>query len=80
MAWTDDDREYALAWQELQDETCPGCGQPRAESFHPDSDGAYEVRALRCHACSAKDDRSKDIVNNEDADTGGLYLTVKRRH
>jgi len=43
----------AMAWVSYLDSLCPGCGQPRHESFAAENDGAYAAEADRCHACTA---------------------------
>jgi hypothetical protein len=77
VAWTEDDVEYALAWQALASDDCPGCGQPRSESFADDNHDAYTVRKLRCHACAARDSESKDYAESG-GEMGGLYLAVTK--
>ena len=75
----EDDVEYALAWQQLQRETCPGCGEPKAESYDPDNSEAYEVHTLRCHACAARDARGDAIAEDDKAEAHGLSLYVTRK-
>ena len=76
-AWIEDDVEYALAWKALGKDDCPGCGQPRSESFDDANHNAYDVHRLRCHACAAREADSKDF-QDADGDTAGLYLTVTK--
>lgn len=71
--WTDRDRDLALglmAWDESRHE----CGQPRAESFHPDNEDAYEASAVRCHACAT----GARFAKSFDGDTEGLSITVRK--
>jgi hypothetical protein len=51
--WTLDDRGYALAWQELDDDVCDGCGHPRSETLDPANEDGYTGHAVVCHACRA---------------------------
>jgi hypothetical protein len=51
--WTDVDRVLAVAHVLTGDMLCPGCGQPKHESWNPDSEGWYEVRDAVCAGCSA---------------------------
>lgn len=68
-----EDTDYALAWQVLEREKCPDCGEPHTESMTPGSDDAYTVTALRCFGCKAKA-RAADGFDDRD----GLYFVVKR--
>jgi hypothetical protein len=76
-AWTEDDVEYALAWQAIAAENCPGCGQPKSESFDPANERAYDVTALVCHACAARTHRQASF-EDADGDLAGLYMTVTK--
>lgn len=71
---TDDDLDEILAWFAMKDDQCPGCGQPKSESFHPDNEQAYTSRRLRCHACAARDADSTAYGGNRD----GLYFAAVR--
>ena len=51
--WTEDDAELALAWQEIVDRTCPGCGTSLDESTDPANERAYEARPIVCFNCRA---------------------------
>lgn len=77
-AWTEDDVEYALAWQRLQADKCSGCGQPRSESFDVANHASYEGHALQCHACAARDVKSK-LYQDGGGDMAGLYISVSKR-
>lgn len=77
MAWTEDDVEYVLEWQRMQDAICPGCGQPREESFDPDYADAYVTHVRRCHACAAQA-RTVEEKHKTLSDTHGLYASVER--
>lgn len=72
--FTDDDVEDLLDHLEVEDATCPGCSQPRHESFNPENQDGYEVRKLRCHACEARDQASAAY----DGERHGLYFVVSR--
>lgn len=53
---------------------CPGCGEPRAESFAVENEYAYEAVALECHACAPK-----QRVGRSHAGMDGLYTFVTKR-
>lgn len=36
---------------------CSGCGQPKHESWNPDSAGWYEVKEATCQGCAALEQR-----------------------
>lgn len=75
--FTDEDYADAIAWQTVQDDRCPGCGQPRSESMHPDNDDAYEAKAWVCHACAAKTRKADAIADQGGPKTlGHTYLTT----
>jgi len=57
--WTEDDAELALAWQEITDRTCTGCGHPIDESMDPSTDGAYDVHPVVCNSCRAVQHRQE---------------------
>jgi hypothetical protein len=57
---------------------CSGCGRPQWECFDADSEGAYTAEAMRCHACAERDRVSRQFSADEHADTGGLYITLRR--
>lgn len=73
--FSDEDTEELLGLVESEDELCPGCGQLRHESFDPASEGEWDVTALRCHACAARDRANGDFGPDS---SGGLFFSVKR--
>lgn len=36
-----------------EDMRCSGCGQPKHESWNPDSEGFYEAHSAVCQGCAA---------------------------
>jgi hypothetical protein len=59
--WTEDDRNKALAWQELQRQTCV-CGT-RGEEWNPAKGGsrdAYEAEIVTCPGCAAIERAQED--------------------
>ena len=74
-AWTEDDVELALAWKVVTGENCAGCGQPRVESFDPDSE--YDTTLLHCHACAAREERAAEFAE-DGGSTAGLFMTVRK--
>lgn len=44
--------------------------------MHPDNEGAYDVSAVRCHACAAMAAKGKTY---SDVDPAGLFLSSRRR-
>lgn len=76
-AWTEDDVEYALAWQALANDDCPGCGQLKAESFAIENHDAYDVKALVCHACAERG-REQHALQEAGMEMAGLHLVVNK--
>lgn len=73
--WNDQDRAWAIALLQVEADTCPGCGQPRSESMHPDAEGGYEVDApTRCHACTELE-RARAVERSQPS---ALFFEAKR--
>jgi len=51
-SWTFVDRVLAVAAVIADDLRCPGCGQPKHESWNPDSEGYYEAHDAVCQGCA----------------------------
>lgn len=49
LAWTDDDQDKALAWQQFERSVCPGCGT-REDEWERDR-FAYVGDLYRCPGC-----------------------------
>ena len=45
-------RLLMLAHAEHKAKFCPGCGQAKAEAYHPDMGGYYEVEEFECAGCA----------------------------
>jgi len=39
-------------------------------------DDAYDAVALRCHACAARDRKSREFSKDEASDVAGLFIAV----
>jgi hypothetical protein len=76
--WLESDTEALLEWQREQALLCPGCGHPRDESMSKEAMDAYESKAMRCHACAARD-RAHKKFTSQPHDDAGLYYTIGRR-
>lgn len=74
--WTDEDVEAALAWQELQDATCRGCGNPLEESMNADNESAYVVKTLVCHGCRAVEKEAKKQQDTGADMSGRRHISV----
>lgn len=76
--WLSEDRQAALEWQAYQKALCPGCKRPRTESFDVAHDDAYDVVALQCHACAARDRRAYNRSRQREDGTPlfGQYYAV----
>lgn len=70
--WDDVQHALAFAVQQIEDETCAGCGQPTGEAYSPLADPsnhgkqwAYKAVSKRCHGCTAmakKQEKLKDAA------------------
>lgn len=76
--WTESDRAWALALGEVHADTCAGCGQPRSESTHPESEGTYEaVDPTRCHSCTVVQHQQDEYAKR--GDISALQFETQRR-
>lgn len=75
--WLDSDRAWALALQSHEASIHDGCGQPVAESFSREGEGAYRADAIRCHACAAI--RREQRARSKDGESAldGLSFEVR---
>lgn len=71
--WLTQDAEDVLEYFREQALRCPGCGLPRDETMDPEAENHYRTRALRCHACAARDRTEKRFTER-----GGLFIGVER--
>lgn len=78
VLWTDEDRAWALALQQVEAETCSGCGQALAEGLDPELEEHWRAEVLRCHAC-ATGARHVDGWQHGGGDTRGAQVRVSRR-
>lgn len=72
--WLDGDTEAALAWQEEQALSCPGCGKPTDETMAPGA--AYIAEPLTCASCRSRDLAVK-AIHAESGDTAGLHWSIR---
>lgn len=76
LAWDSDDRDKAIEWHLLQQETCPNCGT-RPEEWDPTHGGhhnAYKPVFRRCRGCEVR----AGAENTEDAKGRGVHVTLTR--
>lgn len=76
--WLHEDAEAVFEYLREKALTCPGCGLPRDETMSPDAERHYRSRAMRCHACAAREREHKRFTEGPHADAGGLFFTVER--
>lgn len=62
------DRAILLAEQLVQDDACPGCGQPMTYAMDSDSKRHWLVEKHRCYSCSAREESSKKAKSADPAD------------
>jgi len=54
-----------LAWQSIEDDKCPGCGNPLSESTSFDNRTGWQVETVTCHACRLRAARSQGAADGE---------------
>lgn len=57
--WTAKDKKLAVAWQTLQDETCPRCGTPTWLGHTEDERVDFESHVTICYACQHLEQEGK---------------------
>lgn len=78
-SWSQEDREYALAWNYVKASICQRCGTMSHEWL--DNDGKkidpapYKIKAHRCMGCVEMENERKAIPKDEDA---GVTLYFER--
>lgn len=75
--WLPDDTEWALVWQEAQDDACSGCGHPRSETMDPKGPD-YEAVPLRCRACEAREAKAAGMQQAEGSLHGMKFAVTER--
>lgn len=80
-AWTDEDRDKALAWSERERQTHHKCGTRRDE-WDPDRGGrrdAYDYLPDVCPGCEALERAEAVLSGSEWQGQRGKTITVRRR-
>lgn len=80
QGWTQDDRDKALAWQELQRQTCRGCGT-RAEEWDPAQGGdrtAYVFDVVVCAGCEQRERVEASLSDDDWKTQRGKQLRARR--
>lgn len=75
--WTAEDTELAVALTAIETATC-ACGHDRRESMRSENEYAYVAKALRCHACAARDRKAAEF-QDAGGSLAGLAITVEKR-
>jgi hypothetical protein len=78
--WTPEDRDKALAWQELQRQTCSGCGT-RADEWDPNKGGdrrAYVAEVRVCPGCAVRERGEADLNDPAKKAERGKKLWMRR--
>lgn len=82
--WDDESRAYAEALVDLEQTSCPGCGQPLDECLsdrHPPGTEpftVYQVDKSRCLSCTAIDIEREQLAKGSYRPRG-VHLTVRRK-
>lgn len=75
--WLDRDRDYALALQAEEADTC-ACGEPRSTSTLITSDSEYIAEAIQCHACAAAARAVRRLGDAPGATDGVMTRMIRR--
>lgn len=78
--WTQDDRDKALAWQEMDRLTCRGCGT-RPEEWNPNKGGdrnAYVAEVQVCPGCEVRERGETDLNDPGRKAMRGKRLVMRR--
>lgn len=70
--WEDSDRDKAIAWQQIEDDRCPGCGNPLSETTQFELRTEWVAEDVSCHACRTKQVGASDYEP-------GVFRVVTRR-
>jgi hypothetical protein len=61
-----------VAWQQLEDDRCPGCGNLLSETTDFALRTEWQIEKVACHGCRSKSARQSDVQ-------AGEFLLVTRR-
>ena len=78
--WTQQDRDKALAWQELQRQTCNGCGT-RTEEWDPSQGGdlrAYSTEIRVCLGCEVLERGRTELEDPDSRGQRGRQIVMRR--
>lgn len=78
--WTGDDRDKALAWQEMDRQTCRGCGT-RPEEWDPKQGGdrkAYVAEVRVCPGCEVRERGEVALNDPATKSQRGKQLVMRR--
>lgn len=64
LAWSEDDRNKAIAWYLRERDTCPSCGT-RPEEWDGGRRRAYRATEHRCHGCEEIERHQAAIASDE---------------
>ena len=78
LEWDDEDRAYALALTEYEDDACPGCGGQLAVTTDPAAEARFlPGPPIRCHRCTAMSQAA--AVHNTTYHPHAVLHTVRDR-
>ena len=82
--WSDDDLAQVLAVLARRGESCAQCGTRESDwvdpvTRHPVDDPSFEVVAMVCHGCRARDLKSAELSKLGPRDRAGGFVTMKRK-
>lgn len=79
-AWTQDDRDLAVALLDWEADLCAGCHTPLAETTAAENEENYRVEVgARCHKCTALAQMEKTVQDKAHPSAILLRATLKTR-
>ena len=76
--WTADDTALAVALHQIEALECSGCGQDRTATMNTAHEFDWQVEAVRCHACAARERYAESHMKNGGS-AAGLSFVVHRK-
>lgn len=73
---TAEDRGWATAWLEHEDDLCAGCGHPRTESHDEANMRSYELVETTCWACMQLEVARDNVAESGERERGIYYGTM----
>lgn len=74
--WLQEDTDLAIAFTDIEDMQCPGCGHDRSQSMDMANTFAYRAEPAKCHACAARERAARSRAKDPNWDPSGVRWTT----